>query len=57
MLKTDEQRRWWFATHPEYSSSHGKKKTAKIKETRHAKPKVPPEEVDAYVDEALRTAT
>ena len=22
MIETEEQRRWWFATHPEYSSSH-----------------------------------
>jgi hypothetical protein len=21
MIETDEQRRWWFATHPEFSSS------------------------------------
>lgn len=28
MIKTDEQRRWWFANHPEYSSSHKGARTA-----------------------------
>jgi hypothetical protein len=27
LIRTDEQRRWWFATHPEYSSSRKIKST------------------------------
>ncbi len=41
MLQTEEQRRWWFANHPEYSS-------------RGTGRKVSPEAVDAYVDEHLQ---
>ena len=52
MIETDEQRRWWFATHPEFSWNHRG-------EGAHAKEeiddgKVDPKEVDAYVDKALQ---
>jgi hypothetical protein len=57
MLKTDKQRAWWFATHPEYSDGRGGDKPRKPKEAEHGQPKVPPEEVDAAVDRALLTAT
>ncbi len=51
MIKTEEQRRWWFATHPEYSGSHrGIKARSK---DRGDDDKASPEEVDKYVDEAL----
>lgn len=49
MIETDEQRRWWFANHPEYSSSRKGKQRRRNKEE-----KVSPEAVDAYVDEALK---
>ena len=52
MIETEKQRRWWFATHPEYSSrrtgvggrGHDEDDTGKVR----------PEDVDAYVDEALK---
>jgi len=54
MIETEEQRRWWFATHPEYSRSYkGAKKPHKDEQTEdHGK--VRPEDVDAYVDHALQ---
>lgn len=48
MIETEEQRRWWFATHPEYSWSR--------RGTR-SEGGVNPEEVDKYVDEALKYET
>ena len=54
MIETDEQRRWWFATHPEYSWSRtGAKNRGKPKEQKDPN-KLSPEEVDAYVDHALK---
>jgi hypothetical protein len=48
MIETEEQRRWWFATHPEYSwSRRGIRKEGGVD----------PEEVDRYVDEALKYET
>jgi hypothetical protein len=45
MIETEEQRRWWFATHPEYSwSARGIRSEGKVD----------PEEVDKYVDKALK---
>jgi len=54
MIETDEQRRWWFATHPEYSRSRRGTKTRKRKAEEKEPEKVRPEEVDAYVDNALQ---
>jgi hypothetical protein len=55
MIETEEQRRWWFATHPEYSSSRrGIRENSDRGENEH---KVDPKEVDAYVDEALKYET
>ena len=45
MIETEDQRRWWFATHPEYSWSH---------RGIRSENKVDPRDVDKYVDEALR---
>ena len=45
MIETEDQRRWWFATHPEYGSSR--------RGTRN-EGGVDPQEVDRYVDEALK---
>jgi hypothetical protein len=54
MIETEEQRRWWFATHPEYSwSRKGAKRAGEKKESD----KVSPEAIDAYVDNALKRET
>ena len=54
MIETDEQRRWWFANHPEYSSSHKGRRHKQDNEQHDGREKVSPESVDAYVDEALK---
>ena len=55
MIETEEQRRWWFATHPEYSSSRRGLRGGS--DRRKNEDKVDPKEVDAYVDEALKYET
>lgn len=58
MIETDEQRRWWFATHPEFSSSNRGNRKRKHKEAAGEAPETfSPEDVDAYVEERLRYAT
>jgi len=57
MIETEKQQRWWFATHPEYSrSSNGKKNRGHTEQepTAEKKETVRPEDVDAYVDNALQ---
>jgi A nuclease of the HNH/ENDO VII superfamily with conserved LHH len=55
MIETEEQRRWWFATHPEYSwSRRGIRGDSGGEESDD---RVDPEEVDKYVDEALKYET
>lgn len=54
MIETDEQRRWWFATHPEYSWSNKGGKNREEGQEEADSDKVRPEDVDAYVDEALK---
>lgn len=54
MIETEEQRRWWFATHPECSSS---RRGIRGDSEREDEDKVDPKEVDAYVDEALKYET
>jgi len=49
MIVTEQQRRWWFATHPEYGH---KKSTAHGQQEKQSK--MPPEEVDKFVDEKLK---
>jgi hypothetical protein len=53
MIETDEQRRWWFATHPEYSWSRrgirAKREDKEIDQRDYS-----PEDVDAYVAEGLK---
>jgi len=56
VIETDDQRRWWFATHPEYSWSRRGNKTSGPKHDKEAAEKVRPEDVDAYVDNALKYA-
>jgi hypothetical protein len=53
MLQTEEQRRWWFANHPEYSSHKTGAKHARASEIDHSSSKINPKDVDAYVDKAL----
>jgi hypothetical protein len=54
MIETEEQRRWWFATHPEFSWSRTGGQDRSRKAEKEAADKVRPEEVDAYVDNALK---
>jgi hypothetical protein len=55
MIETEEQRRWWFATHPEYSWS--RRGIRGGSERDGSEDKVDPREVDRYVDEALKYET
>jgi len=55
MIETEEQRRWWFATHPEYSWS--RKGIRGGSDRDGSDDKVDPEDVDAYVNEALKYET
>ncbi len=52
MIETEEQRRWWFATHPEYRWSRRGTKIPPAKGPNEDK--VDPKEVGAYVDKALK---
>ena len=57
MIETEEQRRWWFATHHEYSwSRRGAKRSGDKKEKKDSD-KVSPEAIDACVDSALKRET
>jgi hypothetical protein len=49
MIETEEQRRWWFATHPEYSWSYTSR--GRKQKDKHG---IDPKEVDDYVDKALQ---
>jgi len=53
MIETEEQRQWWFATHPEFSWSRKGGQNRSRKEEEKGADKVRPEDVDAYVDNAL----
>jgi hypothetical protein len=53
MLQTEEQRRWWFATHPEFSSSRKEAESGAHKNGGKESSKVSPEAVDEYVDRML----
>jgi len=59
MIETEEQRRWWFATHPEYSWSHRGIEDGRTSgsEEETAEDKVDPRDVDEYVDNALKYET
>jgi len=56
MIETEEPRRWWFATHPEYSWSRTGKRIRKPGDEAEKPKKVSPEEVDSYVEQALKHA-
>ncbi len=49
MIETENQRRWWFATHPEFS--HKGERTRKPHKESSG---LSPEDVDRFVDEALK---
>ncbi len=49
MIGTENQRRWWFATHPEFS--HKGERTRKPHKESSG---ISPEDVDRFVDEALK---
>jgi hypothetical protein len=54
MIMTDEQRRWWFATHPEYSNHpKGQKPQNQTKDPT----RVQAEGIDAYVKQRLKYET
>jgi hypothetical protein len=61
MIETEEQRRWWFATHPQYSSSHRgiqeRSGSQGWPEKEKNKDRVDPRDVDKYVDRALKYET
>ncbi len=61
MILTEDQRRWWFATHPEYSWSHreirGSSGNGRRSENKKSENKVDPKDVDEYVDNALEYET
>ena len=54
MIETEQQRRWWFATHPEYSHSHNGKGNRKQGNQDDHSDRVGPEQVDAYVNDRLK---
>jgi hypothetical protein len=54
MIMTEDQRRWWFAAHPEFSHSHkGQRNRKQGKQDEHSG-RVRPEQVDAYVNDRLK---
>ena len=54
MIETEQQRRWWFATHPEYSHSHKGQRNNKQGRRDPDSERVRPEDVDAYVNDRLK---
>lgn len=53
MIETESQRRWWFATHPEYSWRHRGKKSNR-RDPDEKSDKVAPEQIDTWVDDRLK---
>ncbi len=53
MIETEQQRRWWFATHPEYSRPENEERTGTHEKQGRESPKVSPKAVDEYVDTML----
>jgi hypothetical protein len=52
LIETDEQRRWWFATHPEYSWSH--RGIRSLKNRDNGTGRFTREELDRYVAEWIK---
>jgi hypothetical protein len=57
MIATEQQRRWWFATHPEFSSSHTGQRSKHSSNEDEESGKPSPESIDRYVDERLKHET
>lgn len=57
MIETEAQRRWWFATHPEFSSGRKRERTGNQKQASGDSSRIPPEVVDEYVNHALKRET
>jgi len=55
LIETEKQRRWWFATHPEFS--HKGTGPRGNEEEDEDNEKVRPQDVDAYVDDQLPYAS
>jgi len=53
LIETEQQRRWWFATHPEFSRNNAEDKR-KFRDDEGARPT--PEPPDAWVDRLLAQA-
>ena len=56
MIETEQQRRWWFATHPEYSRSRTGHRGREHGGKGEISERVSAEEVDRYVDRELKLA-
>ena len=54
MIETEQQRRWWFATHPEFSSSRGGQRSKHYGDEDGDPDRPSPEFVDAWVDRRLK---
>ncbi|MEW6352657.1 MAG: hypothetical protein AB1646_26725 [Thermodesulfobacteriota bacterium] len=57
MIVTEEQRRWWFATHPEYSHHNAGTRDTRRGDDAHRQETIDPRDVIAYADEALKYVT
>jgi|GEM_PF-937513 len=58
MIETEQQRRWWFATHPEYSWNRtGQRGENQGADGNEESDSFSPEAVDAYVEESLKYAS
>jgi hypothetical protein len=56
MIKIDDQRRWWFATHPEFSSSRKYSSRDHDDDDNDDSTMPTPKDIDAYADEHLTYA-
>ena len=57
MIETDQQRRWWFATHPEFSSGRTGHRRNPHDDEDEDSGRPSPEDIDALVDERLKHET
>ena len=57
MIETEQQRRWWFATHPEYSHSRAGRRGREQEGKNEKSERVSAAEVDRYVDDTLKHET
>jgi hypothetical protein len=57
MIMTDEQRRWWFATHPEYSGHHPGTRRPGTQDKKADAIRAQAEGIDAYVKQRLKYET